>query len=260
MAIADNIARTLTRIGSIANFLSGSWVRKVWAGLAEEFGRVAEYKDLVACATVPSDQLCVEALDDLERKYGIDSFGDFTDAERIQRIEERATCRGAGGWEWLQQQVQAAGFPLYVIENVKNTSEETQMGEDTQMKTTTQMSMLPSRIDPSTVPGILIVSSPNGHGGRVVAEESMMGTAQMGEDTKMGTPNEDYSYPQPLEFSSTIDATAWGKVFFLSPIEGRVATESELLYISDEKMQYLKKLIIEIKFLRNWCIAQVAIS
>jgi hypothetical protein len=80
----------------------------------------------------------------------------------------------------------------------------------------------------------------------------------MGAAMQMGTPNEDYSYPQPLEFSATIDATAWGKVFFLSPIEGRVATESEMLYISDEKMQYLKKLIIEIKFLRNWCIAQVA--
>jgi len=235
----------------------GDGVRKLYDGIAVEFGRVSEYKDIVQCATVPSSNLCPEAVDDLESKYGVSSYGESTEQERIDRIVERATIFGSGGPGWLQAQIQAAGFPLYVVENVATVGVETQMGDDTQMDITTQMGTLPSRIDPSTVPGVLITSSPSKKSGGIISPESQIGV-QMGPSLQMGTLDSDYSYPQPASRNLPADATLWGAVFFLSPIEGRIATEDELLYISDERIQYLKKLVMQIKYIGRWCVAQVA--
>lgn len=257
MPIADSIATTARRIGSVGKILLGPGVRKLYEGIAVEFGRVSEYKDIVKCATVPNQNLCPESLDDLESKYGISAYGESTEQERIDRIVERATMFGSGGADWLEAQIQAAGFPLYVVENVATPGIETQMGEDTQMDITTQMGTLPSRIDPSTVPGILITSSPNRPGGGVIDAASQLG-AQMGPQMQMGALSEDYSYPQPATRGIPTNATLWGGVFFLSPIEGRVATEDEMLYISDERARYLIKLVMQIKYLGRWCIAQVA--
>jgi len=259
MAIADSIARTARRIGSIRRLLLGSGVRKLYEGIAVEFGRVADYRDIVKCATVPSSDLCPEAIDDLEVKYGIASYGDSTEQQRIDRIVERATLFGSGGPGWLEAQIQAAGFPLYVVENVPTYGIETQLGADTQFDDVTQFGTLPSRIDPRTVPGILITSSPNRKGGGVIAPSSQFGSStQFGSTTLFGTLDEDYSYPQPAERTLPNDATLWGGVFFLSPIEGRLATEDEMLYISDERIRYLIKLIMQIKYLGRWCVAQVA--
>lgn len=257
MPIAESIAKTTRRIGNIGKLLLGPGVRALYDGMAEEFGRVSEYKEIVRCATVPSLNLCPEAIDDLESKYGISSYGDSTEQQRIDRIVERATLFGSGAAGWLQQQIQAAGFPLYVVENTPTPGIPTQMGPDTQMDITTQMATLPSRIDPSTVPGILITSSPNRKGGGVIAPGSQIGI-QMGPNTQMGTLDEDYSYPQPALRNRPTDATLWGAVFFLSPIAGRLATEDEMLYLSDERIRYLEKLIMQIKYLGRWCIAQVA--
>ena len=257
MATADSISRTLQRIGRVSSLLVGSGIRALYDGLAIEFGRIATYRDIVKCATVPSENLCPEAIDDLESKYGVSSYGESTEQERIARIVERATLYGSGGAGWLQAQIQAAGFPLYVVENVPTYGVETQMGDDTQMDITTQMSTLPSRIDPTTVPGTTITSSPNRKGGGVISPGSQMGV-QMGAKVQMGTLDEDYSYPQPVERTLPTDPTLWGGVFFLSPIEGRVATDDEMLFISEERVAYLKKLVMQIKYLGRWCVAQVA--
>lgn len=82
--------------------------------------------------------------------------------------------------------------------------------------------------------------------------------AQMGPQMQMGALSEDYSYPQPATRNIPTNAALWGGVFFLSPIQGRVATEDEMLYISDERVRYLTKLVMQIKYLGRWCIAQVA--
>ncbi len=256
MSIADSIAKTARRIGNVEKLLLGPGVRALYEGIAVEFGRVSEYKDIVQCATVPSSSLCPEAIDDLESKYGVSSYGESTEQQRIDRIVERATLFGSGAAGWLEAQIQAAGFPLYVVENVPTYGVETQMG-DVQMDITTQLGTMPSRIDPSTVPGILIASSPNRKGGGVISPTSQLGV-QMGSGTQMGSLDTDYSYPQPAERNLPTDATLWGAVFFLSPIEGRIATEDEMLFISDERIQYLKKLVMQIKYLGRWCVAQVA--
>ncbi|RPI63123.1 MAG: hypothetical protein EHM48_02960 [Planctomycetaceae bacterium] len=260
MAISDSIATTMRRIGLAGGLLGGPTIRKLWQGLSREFGRVWDYLGIVQCATVPSSSLCIEALSDLEAKYGIASLGDLTDDERIARLVERASQYGSGGAGWLQQQIQAAGFPLYVIENLYTPGIETQLGLDTQLDITTQLGTLPSRIDPSTVPGLLITSSASRTGSKVLDPSSQLGSMQLGTGitSQLGSRDEDYSYPQPATRNLPVDASRWAGVFFLSPFPDRLASEDEMLFIAEEKVAYLVKLVTAIKYLGRWCVAQVA--
>lgn len=93
--------------------------------------------------------------------------------------------------------------------------------------------------DPQTVSGQLIVSSPNGNIG--------------------GTPASGFAYPDPQPFSITSDPNQWGYFFFLSPFSDRVALESEQEIITVENFAFLEKTVIQLKHVRNWCIAQVSI-
>ena len=93
--------------------------------------------------------------------------------------------------------------------------------------------------DPQTVSGQLIVSSPNGNDG---------GTSAFG-----------FAYPDPKLFSITSDPNLWGYFFFLSPFPDRVALESEQDIITAENFAFLEKTVIQLKHVRNWCIAQVSI-
>ena len=93
--------------------------------------------------------------------------------------------------------------------------------------------------DPQTISGQLIVSSPNGNDG--------------------GTPAPGFAYPDPKLFSITSDSNRWGYFFFLSPFSDRVALESEQDIITAENFVFLQKTVIQLKHVRNWCIAQVSI-
>ena len=254
----DLITRTLVRIASVAVGVGGRWLAAVAAGLAQEFKRVCDFRDMVMCAAIPSDDLCDEAIDDLERKFGISKFGAASMADRKSRILERASFFASGGPDWLQAQIQAAGFPLYVIENlISGETVNTQFG-DQQFDETTQFGVMPNRTDPSTVPGVLITSSASGPGGAMVDESSQFGLTQFGGTTEFGTQDTDYIYPLPAERVLPTDPSLWGRVFFLSPFPDRLATEDELLYLSTDQRAYLIRLVTQLKFLRNWCIAQVS--
>lgn len=255
MAISNAIKNTLSRIGTVAT-ISGKNVQAVWTGLSKEFGRFVDYRDLVKCATVPSDNLCVEALDDMEDKYGLPAAEEMTDSERVARIVERASVRGSGGIDWFEAQVQAAGFPLYVIENTPRPSENTLFG-DVQFSPTTQFGLMPKRIDPLTVPGVLITSSANSPGaGRLVAS-SQFGIGMQFGTSFFGTVDPNYVFPQPRDRQLPTDTQKWSRVFFLSPFPDRLASIDEMLLLSSEKIRYLTQLVQTIKYLHLWCVAQV---
>jgi len=255
MAISNAIKNTLSRIGTVAS-ISGKNVQSVWTGISKEFGRFVDYRDLVKCATVPSDNLCAEALDDLEDKYGLPAAEEMTDSERVARIVERASIRGSGGIDWFEAQVQAAGFPLYVIENTPRPSENTLFG-DVQFSPTTQFGLMPKRIDPLTVPGVLITSSANSPGaGRLVAS-SQFGIGMQFGTSFFGTVDPNYVFPQPRARQLPTDTQKWSRVFFLSPFPDRLASIDEVLLLSSEKIRYLTQLVQTIKYLHLWCIAQV---
>lgn len=255
MAISNAIKNTLSRIGTVAS-ISGKNVQSVWTGISKEFGRFVDYRDLVKCATVPSGNLCVEALDDLEDKYGLPVAEEMTDSERVARIVERASIRGSGGIDWFEAQIQAAGFPLYVIENTPRPSENTLFG-DVQFSPTTQFGLMPKRTDPLTVPGVLITSSANSPGaGRLVAS-SQFGIAMQFGSSFFGTVDPNYVFPQPRARQLPTDTQKWSRVFFLSPFPDRLASIDEMLLLSQEKIRYLTQLVQTIKYLHLWCIAQV---
>jgi len=254
--ISTAIEKTLQRIGTVAK-VSGQNVRAVWAGLSKEFARFVEYRDIVKSASVPSEFLRIEALDDLEDKYGLPQAEEMTDEERIARVVERASIRGSGGIDWLEAQIQAAGFPLYVIENSPRPAEETQFGEDIQFSPTTQFGVMPKRIDPLTVSGILITSSAYSAGAGRLATESQFGVGMQFGTSFFGTRDPNYIFPQPRERQIPTDTQKWSRFFFLSPFPDRLASIDELLLLSIEKIRYLEKLVQTIKYLHLWCIAQV---
>lgn len=256
----DMITRTLSRfILSVSSLIGGEWISKLASGLAVEYSRLLAFRDSVFCAAIPSDNLCIDAMDDLERKYGIASYADATTTERKSRILERASLFASMGPDWLEEQIQKAGFPLYVVENTPTPTAINTMFGDQQFDETTQFGVMPSRVDPSTVSGTLITSSANKPGGFAAAENAQFGEAmQFGDTVQFGSPNTDYAYPLPAERVLPTDPTLWGRVFFLSPIEGRLATEDEMLYLSTDQIAYLTRLVIQLKPLRMWCVAQVA--
>jgi hypothetical protein len=216
------------------------------------------FKDSVYCAAIPSDALCDEAIDDLERKYGIGIYADATLEERKSRVVERASFFGSMGPGWLEAQIQAAGFPLYVVENTPIANPDpTQFG--VQFDATTQFGTMPSRVDPSTVDGVLITSSANKPGGRRTAIDAQFGVGmQFGPLSQFGSPDPAYAYPLPAERVYPTDPVYWGCVFFLSPVVGRLATADEMLYLSEDQIAYLTRLVTQLKPLKRWCVAQVA--
>lgn len=252
----DMIERTLSHFFlSVSSWIGGTWMAKLAAGLAVEFSRISDMRESVLCAVVPSENLCSESLYDLETKYGIDHSSVLSDEQRIARILDRASMDGSGGIDWLEDVIQTAGFPLYVIENVKTVPEETQFG-DVQFGNTTQFAIMPSREDPTLVPGVLITSSPNRRGGAATVASSQFGSAQFG-SSQFGTKDLTKIYPQPATRTIPLDPSTWSRIFFLSPVEDRTANENEMLLLSEEQIRYLVKLIEQVKYLRNWCIAQV---
>lgn len=130
---------------------------------------------------------------------------------------------------------------------------------DVQFDDTTQFGTMPSRVDPSTVDGVLITSSANKPGGRRAAENAQFGVGmQFGGGSQFGSPDPSYAYPLPAERVYPTDPVYWGCVFFLSPVQGRLATADELLYLSSDQVAYLTRLVIQLKPVKRWCVAQVA--
>ena len=262
-SIAVGIARTIKRLMVGGQQNDGTnYIPKVVTGLSGEFNRLNDYRKLVHRSMAASDNIPVEAIDDIENKYGIDNYLGLTNEERVARIIERASTNGNGGADWLQEQVRQAGFDLYVIENEPKETEEMQYGADTpQYSERVQYAQILRYIDTVGVLGELIVSSPVKKAGRRYDPSSQYGgTTQYSVATLYGTVDEDFTYPQPGRFLLPTDSKYWKYVFFLSPFSTRIVeTESELLEVTAEQFRYLRKLIIQTKFLRNWCIAQVKI-
>ncbi|MBE3064405.1 MAG: hypothetical protein IMZ69_05235 [Spirochaetes bacterium] len=253
------IARTLKRLTVGGRVLDGvTWFPKLYEGLSKEFGRVDDYRKKVLAAAIPNENLPTESLDDQEAKYGIENYLGFTDQERVDRIMERANRDGNGGADWLQEQVQQAGFTLYVISNGKQPTSSMQYGGDIQYAETVQYGISVSRINPATVLGELICSSPPAKAGRRYLTQ--YGLMQYGGSSLYGTANPAFSYPQPRRFLIPSDPLQWGRFFFLSPFADRLAiNDGELLELSAEEFRYLRRLIIQTKYLRDWCVAQVKI-
>lgn len=225
-------------------------------GLSAEFNRVNSYRERVKTSTVPNDNMDVDSIEDYETKYGIENLSTSTTEERIARIIQRASRDGNGGPDWLEAQIQGEGFPLYVIINEPESESSVPQFGDFQFDDV-QFGGLVSYIDPRDVDGELVASSPNGNIGGLFEQ---FGSLQFGPTQQFGTLIDGVAYPRPRPFVLPSDPDRWGYVFFLSPFSDRIAGSSELLDVTEEEWRFLNKLILQLKYTRNWCIAQVNIT
>lgn len=256
MAIRDSIARTIRRLNLHAVVMSlPVFGKALYEALSLELERVDDYRQKVYKSAVPNALMDPDSIDDYEDKYGILDITTATDSERIDRIIERAQMDGNGGPDWLQEQIQKAGFELYVIMNEKNQSLVSQFG-DFQFSDV-QFGGLITYTDPRTVDGELVASSPNGDiGGQFLA----FGDYQFGSSIQFGTLEGNTAYPRPKPFVIGSNPNTWGYVFFLSPFPTTVATDpADFLDVSELEWDYLRKTVLQLKHLRNWAIVQVNI-
>ena len=243
MSIATSIARTLKRLLLGGRVSSGvTWLPRLLRGLSKEFARVNDLKNIVLRAAVPSRDLPVETLDDLEEKYGIEPIANATDDERRNRIIERARPDGNGGPDWLQEVVQQAGFLLYVLPNGRIPQTRVQYG-GTRYSRFTFYGFTPAAAFPGFVPGEIVTSSP------------------MQKDPLSDPTDPTRSYPQPQAPTISPLPATWNRYIFLSPFPDRLASDStELLSISLDEWRYLRRLVVSTKYRRDWAMVQVQIA
>lgn len=252
----QSIKNTLLRLSAkIFIFNPIKWYPELLEGLSIEFGRVRDFRNKILSAVVPNENMDSDTLDDHNQKYGIPLTLAGTDSEKKARLIEKAALTGWPGPEWLQDQIQAAGFPLYVHENKKYASDSTtRRYGGFQYSTFTQYGPYEKVFDVSQIPGKLVVGSPPGGKGRVY--ETQWGKMTWG-NFLWGKPDPNSLNPQPIEYERTTDPKYWVFYFTLSPFEDRLAVDSsEFLGITQSELDYLCSLIISIKLMRNWCILQ----
>lgn len=254
MSIKTAIARTIKRLNLHGIVMTlPIFGKAVYDALSCEFDRVNEFRGLVRDSSIPNKNMDDSTVDDFETKYGIDPIFTDTLEQRIDKIIERAKMDGAGGPDWLQGQIQEAGFPLYVILNEKNVSSVPNFGNF--QFSQVQFGGSITYTDPRTIDGELVASSPNGNIGPLFEN---FGSFQFG-DSQFGQLVANTSNPRPRPFTITSDPNKWGYFFFLSPFPDRVAGPTELLGISDLEWTYLRKMILQLKYVRNWAIVQIEI-
>jgi hypothetical protein len=252
----QSIKNTLLRLSAkIFGFNPIDWYPALLEGLAIEAGRVRDFRNKILSAVVPNENMDPDTLDDHNQKYGIPLTLAGTDAEKRARIIEKAALTGWPGPEWLQDQIQKAGFPLYVHENREYVADSTtRRYGGFQYSTFTQYGPYQKEHDPNQIPGKLVVGSPPGGKGRLYLNQ--WGDMEWG-DFEYGSPDPNSLNPQPIEYERTTDEKYWVFYFILSPFEDRLAVDSsEFLSITQSELDYLCSLIIGIKLMRNWCILQ----
>ena len=253
MAMKGSISRALRRLNLQSIVMNVPIFGKaLYDGLSAEFSRFDDFKNIIKKSVVANPNMDITTLDDYEKKYNLRKDPLFSDNERINKIIERASRNGNGGPYWLEQQIRQAGFDLYVIENLKDTSTGAQYG-DFQFGAEQYGGIVTYR-DPRNISGEIIASSPNGNVG---GQYTPFGDFQFGDGIQYGTLVPGITYPVGKGFSIPSDQNSWGYVFFISPFPDRLATDIELLPLSTSQLATLKKLVIELKHCRNWAVVQV---
>lgn len=251
--VRDKIARTIRRLNLHGVIMKlPIFGQAIYDGLSLEFERVDDFRNLVKNSVVPNKNMDISTLDDYEKKYNVRVDPLLSDDERIDKIIERAGLNSNGTATYLEQQIRQAGYDLYVIENFPEFSTGSQFGNF--QFGDEQYGGITTYRDPRPVPGEIIASSPNGNiGGQFIS----FGDFQFGDQIQYGTLEPNSSYPVGKGFTIPADTRTWAYVFFISPFPDRLATEIELQALTTAQLQDLKKIIIQLKHVRNWAVVQV---
>lgn len=199
------IKRLLLRLlGKLDILHAAEWIPLLMEGVQLELDRVNDFKKVVLSTVIPNANMDLDTLDDNIKKYGLDYVNylpGVTDEDKVNFCIEAAALSGFSGPDWIEDQLQKAGYEFYVHS-------------------------IPAATDPATIPGELIVGT----------------------------------HPTGGYWSYTGDSDYWPFYFILSPFDDHIATGGELTAISTYTYQIMRKLIINLKFQRDWCILQVDYS
>lgn len=91
---------------------------KILDGSQLEAGRVKTFIDNIRDAGIPNGNLPAGALSDWETFLGLSMNTALSNAERNERIKGKYAGQGGQGPDYIQDTLQAAGFPVYVLENI----------------------------------------------------------------------------------------------------------------------------------------------
>lgn len=254
MSLATAISNTIRRL-NLQSFIMRLPVfgQALYDGISEEFNRVNDFRTIVTKSVVPNTNMSTNTIEDNEAARGIDPDITKTSAERIDRIIEAAQRDGNGGPDWLEDQIQQAGYLLYVILNIKSVFTGFQFGNHQFGQI--QFGSSITYTDPRNVDGEIIASSPNGNIGGFFEN---FGNFQFG-TTQFGVLLDGFAYPRPKPFTITTDPNRWGYFFFLSPDPAGIVGPGDLLGLTAKEFIDLEKLVIQLKHVRNWAIAQVEV-
>lgn len=215
--------KRLAPIGEAYKLFKNTENEKLVRALAEEPGRIKDFYDLVQLSGVPDGNIPADALSDWETFLNLPKNDSLTDEERNQRITGKYAGQGGQGPDYIQDVMQAAGFPVYVFENIPP-------------------------VDPTGLPGIVIHGPPNYTEKR--RYDATLGGFTLGSKTLgafLGTGIE------PVEVAIPSDSTKWIYVFFLTGPSGL----GDFVNISADKETDFRNQILQIKPAHAWVLAQV---
>jgi hypothetical protein len=226
-------------------------IEQVLDGSQLEAGRVKVFIDSIRDSGIPDSNLPADALDDWETFLGLPMNTSLTDAQRRERITGKYAGQGGQGPDYIQDTLQAAGYPVYVLENIPTDNPSVRaytsrlgglsLGEST-------LGAYTDRIDPRSVTGVLIPGPPVWETERIYA--ASLGNMTLGETTLgeyVGTITQEVPYVIPGMPSTFIF------IWFLTGPNGL----DDFVDIPQELEQDFINQVIQIKPAHTWVIAQV---
>lgn len=242
--------RSLFPSGQVFRFFFGNQFRLFIDSLALMPERIITHADLIRDSGIPG-YIPDDALSDWENFLNLDPDTTLTDEQRQYRISGKLATIGGQGKDYVQDVLQAAGFPVYVFENIASTEPSArvytaalgnfQLGE-------VELGESSGRIDPRSLTGTLIYGAPIWETWKNYT--AALGNFQLGESQLA-----EYNGTETIEVEYTIPATASRFIFIWFICDA--AGINHFVDIPIERKTDFKKLVNSIKPLHTWCLAQI---
>lgn len=130
------LVKEIVHNGDAYRLIKGQQHTDLMKALSDEPERIETFFELVQQSGIPDGNLPVDSLDDWETFLALPRNDSLSTTERNERITGKYTSQGGQGPDYIQDTMQAAGFPVYVVEN------------------------FPSVVDPHTLTGVYIPGPP----------------------------------------------------------------------------------------------------
>ncbi len=239
--------RSLFPTGQVFKFFAGTTFRKFIDALAEMPERIITHADLVRDSGIPVN-LPPESLSDWENFLALTPDSLLSDQQRSDRISGKIATIGGQGPEYLQDVLQAAGFPVYVVENSDSSGYvymsalgNFQLGE-------IELGEYSGRIDPRSVTGHLIYGAPVWETWKNYT--TALGNFELG-DAELADYNGTETIPKVYVIPPTVNRFIF--IWFLCGPMGI----NDFVDIPSERETDFRMLIESIKPVHTWVIAQV---